>query len=344
MKNLVFISLCFLAGLIWATPGTITDLHAVPGDSGLFRRNIDTVEVNLNINGTHVWDFTDGAISYPEIDENDYTKNRDEGMFGYMFPEASLVSQNFSVLDTMESYFNKTEDGFFAYGFTVVVFGQATPSLITQGGPARLMLFPSSLGDTWLDNYVMSSGIASIYTLNFVEVVDTGQVLTELNNFPCVVVRMYQDIEVKIGGITILRMHFYRYDWYVDSLTSVASIQSRNDETNPIFTEAVRVARVKELSYYSHVGVKEKLTKSKDNLTVIPTSDGLKIILRSPTKSKAKLTLYDPTGRKSALKTLFSIKSGENEIHWKLNLNKGVYFLKLETCHTNITKKVVVFR
>jgi hypothetical protein len=345
MKKLVIISLWFLAGLIWATPGTITDLHAVPGDSGLFRRNIDTVEVNLNINGTHVWDFTDDAISYPEIDERDYTKNRDEGMFGYMFPEASLVSQNFSVLDTMESYFNKTEDGFFAYGFTIVVFGQATPSRITQGGPARLMLFPSTLGDTWLDNYVMTSGIASIYTLNFVEVVDTGQVLTELNNFPCVVVRMYQDIEVKIGGITILRMHFYRYDWYVDSLTSVASIQSRNDETNPIFTEAVRVSRVKELSYYQQVEISEgQQQKPRHNLIILPSSKGLSLKFNLPSKGELKLNLYDLLGRQAATKKIQVANPGENEIQWDLKLAKGVYFLNFKTGQFKTTEKVVIFR
>jgi len=344
MKKLVIINLCLLAGLVWTTPGTISDLHAVEGDSGLYRRNIDTVEVNLNINGTHIWDFTDDAISYPEIDEKDYTKNRAEGMFGYMFPEASLVSQNFSVLDTMESYFNKTEDGFFAYGFTIVVFGQATPSRITQGGPARLMLFPSSLGDTWLDNYVMTSGIASIYTLNFVEVVDTGQVLTNLNNFPCVVVRMYQDIEVKVGGITILRMHFYRYDWYVDSLTSVASIQSRNDETNPIFTEAVRVSRVKELSYYQPVGIAEGSQNPEHDLIVIASSQGLKLKFNLLSKANLKLNLYDLLGRQVAQKKIQVTNPGEYEIFWDVNLTKGIYFFKLVNDRFNITRKVVIFK
>ena len=344
MKKLVIINLYLLAGLVWATPGTISDLHAVEGDSGLYRRNIDTVEVNLNINGTHVWDFTDSTITWPEIDERNYTRNRAEGMFGYMFPEASLVSQTFSILDTMESYFNKTEQGFFAYGFTTIVFGQATPSRITQGGPARLMLFPSTLGDTWLDNYVMTSGIASIYTLNFVEVVDTGQVLTSLNTFPCVVVRMYQDIEIKVGGITIKRMHIYRYDWYVDSLTSVATIQSRDDETNPIFTEAVRVSRVQELSFYQPVGITERLAKSANDLSVISSAKGLKVKFDFPDQGKAELTLYDLIGREIANKTFQVMNPGKNEIIWKVNLAQGVYFLKFKTGQFTTTNKVVVFR
>lgn len=343
MKTWVIIHLCLSAILLWATPGMITDLHTVEGDSGLYRRNIDTVEVNLNINGTHVWNFSDNAITWPEIDEKTYTKNRSAGMFGYLFPEASLVSQTFSVLDTMESYFNKTNEGIFAVGFTTIVLGQATPSRITQGGPARLMLFPSLLGDTWLDNYVMTSGFVNIYTLNFVEVVDTGRIITNLTTFPCVVVRMYQDIEIKLGGITIKRMHIYRYDWYVDSLTSVVQIQSRDDATNPNFTEAIRVARVKELSYYNNVGIKEKFVKSEDKFFVIPTADGLKMILELSDKTDAQLTLYDLCGRRLAKKTLVPIDLNKKEILWRMNLNSGVYFLKLKTSQTKITKKVVVF-
>ena len=344
MKNLIIINLFLTTAIVWANPGTIGDLHAVPGDSGLYRRNIDTVDVNLNINGTHVWDFTDNAVTWPEIDEKSYTKNRSEGMFGYLFPEAALVSQIFSVLDTMESYFNKTNQGFFAYGFTVVVLGQTSASIITEGGPARLMLFPITLGDTWLDYYVMTSGIASIHTLNFVEVVDTGQILTELANFPCVVVRMYQDIDVKVFGITVKRMHIYRYDWYVDSLTSVATIQSRDDETNPIFTEAVHVSRLKKLSYYSSVSIKENPANLSEYFSIRAVDNGLKVKLNLIEPGEIKLKLYDISGRLMNAKQLFFNNGGQKEIYWNMDLTKGAFFLKFENGTAVITKKVLIFQ
>lgn len=343
MKNFLIIELLTTA-LIWATPGTISDLHAVPGDSGLYQRNIDTVDVSLNINGTHRWDFSDNAVTWPEIDEKTYTKNRAEGLFGNLFPDAALVNQTFSILDTMESYFNKTTQGFFAYGFTVLVLGQTSAARITEGGPARLMLFPVTLADTWVDYYVMTSGIASIHTLNYVEVVDTGQVLTELANFPCVVVRMYQDIDVKVMGITVKRMHIYRYDWYVDSLTSVATIQSRDDETNPIFTEAVHVSRVQELSYYTSVGMNENPTNLKEYFSVRAVNGGLKIKLDLIEPSAIKMKLYDISGRLMNCRKLFFNNRGQKEIQWDMDLAKGAYFLKFENGTAVITKKVLVFQ
>lgn len=163
MKQLFIINFCFALYSLSATPGMLTDLHTVEGDSGHFRRSIDTVDVTLNIDGTHIWDFTDAAIPWDEIDEYQYVKKTVDGLFGTMFPGVPLVSQTMSALDTTETYLDKNDAGIFGYGFTTVRAGIATPAKITSGGPARLTLFPSAVGDTWFDQYQMASGQATAY-------------------------------------------------------------------------------------------------------------------------------------------------------------------------------------
>ncbi len=324
----------------------LTNLHIMEGDSAHFLRSIDTVDVTLNIDGTHIWDFTDAAIPWDEIDEYRYVKKAGDGLFGGMFSGVPLVSQTMSVLDTTETYLDKNEDGIFGYGFTTVRAGVAAPAKITTGGPARLALFPSVVGDTWFDQYQMVSGQATAYVNSWVKLADSGQVYTPLDSFPCVVARLHQEIEVKVFGVTIERIKFYRYDWLVDSLTTVASIISGNDETLPIFTKALSVSRVTTLSFYQpETTVCAEEPKPRGNGSFVRyTADGFRVVFQLPRSSPVRLTLFDTGGRQVAETRLGVTGEGRHEILWPVKVSTGVYFLKFEGGNQASVAKVVSIR
>jgi len=334
------INICLVLFSIISAHGVINEIHIVEGDSSLYHRNEDTVIVDLNINGTHFWDFSDSEISWSEVSELNYVKNKSAGMFPYDFPDADLVLQTFSLIDTSESYIDKTADSVFAYGFTTVVNGEATPSPIVDGGYSRLMIFPAHLDSSWEDHYTMSSYPALIYVDSYVDVVDSGHVNTNIGNFHCVVVRIYQYIQIKVFGMLWDEMQFYRYDWWVDSLTSVATIQSRNDEINPNFTEAVRFSRVNNLSYYSS-GLNERNITLENGNKIIIEPLGLKFYLNLENKSKINLSVYDVNGRLIAYKNLYSDRIGEVDIYWPVKLQTGIYFLNVKTNSNNFTSKLI---
>lgn len=342
MKQLVAAAIVFTALTLWAMPGTVTDIHIEDGDTALYARNIDTVTVDLNIGGTHLWDFTDEAITWDEIPEHSYHKQASEGMFGGMFPEAEIVSQTISAVDTAESYIKKTDELVIAYGFTTVREGQASPSVIGEGKVDTIMKFPSTLGDTRYEEYTMSAGPAVIYVKAYEELIDTGQVLTELDTFHCVLLRLYEDIEVKVMGVTVALIKFYRYDWYVDNLTSVATIQSRDDEVDPNFTQAVRVSRVKELSYYVPA-VAESEPDTPPSFHITQTNAGLKIRLQMNEAGEASLVLYDVAGREVGSRR-FSANRGINEFYWETELPKGVYIASLKTYESETNRKLMILR
>jgi hypothetical protein len=347
MKRILILTVCLASLGFGATPGMITRLHSQIGDSSHFLRSIDTVDVDLNINGTHIWDFTDAAIHWAEVKQYYYIKKASDGLFGSVYPESLLVIQNLSAIDTMETYYLEKDSGLDAYGFTTLRDRIATHAEISIGGPARIMIYPSTLGDNWFDQYIMTSGDATIFAKSWFELVDTGQVYTPVDTFPCVVVRIHQELEVKVLGITIQRLTFYRYDWAVDSLTTIVTIQSRDDETRPLFTKAVKIFRVTDLSYYppdSTPAILEKPRPADNGCFVRPTADGLKITYSFDRSAPVRLTLFDVSGRPVARKELPIPASGRNEILWPVSIPTGVYIARFESGGQVQVTKVVFIR
>ncbi len=74
----------------------------------------------------------------------------------------------------------------------------------------------------------------------------------------------------------------------------------------------------------------EKLVKIFPN----PTSNYLNI--KSPTVAITKISIFDPQGKKVLIKT-----NNLDNINVS-NLNRGIYFLKLETSQSTLTKKIIL--
>ncbi|MBN2379228.1 hypothetical protein JXM67_05445 [candidate division WOR-3 bacterium] len=329
-----------------AAPGTITWIRVEEGDSVIGTRNIVSINVDLNIQGTHIWDYSSENVTWDEIEEYSWVKKASEGLFGYYFQRSELVSQTFSAVDTVESYVRIKPDGLISYGFTTLREGKSSPSPIQGADSAQVLIFPVSIGDSWVSSYTMSAGQATLEVNDFNNVVDTGTLITDLDTFHCVVNRLHKLIVVKVFGITVQQISLYRYDWYADSLTSVLTIQSSEDETNPNFIIADKVSRVKGISFYvpdtidTTDAVTEALMFLDGKLEAAFIPQGLELTLDADVTGDAELGLYDASGRFLAGRVWNGLQSGRNELIWNVNVCKGVYFIHL--LGQNIRKRVKV--
>jgi hypothetical protein len=97
---------------------------------------------------------------------------------------------------------------------------------------------------------------------------------------------------------------------------------------------------------YGIVGVEENNNKPvKMELNVFPTivAEELELVYYSPRSEKISITVYDVAGKRvKVLQT--SIKEGRNKLSLQMDSPAGLYFIRLSTQDSSITRKVVKLR
>jgi hypothetical protein len=232
-------------------PVVIHDLKFEIGDSMMLWVNDNTVTgINLNINGTHVWDWTWQVGWGSNHSETDRTIITNNAAYPDSCPWATRVVQMEGAGKIDEIYIDEKSDGAHIYGMVFDVTGGGAIYVIQGGNTDNPVRYPSHLHETWTDSYWMISGGDNINVTSKKTVVDTGQVTVDAGGpYPCAVIQIHQ-VQVNFSVMPPETLSFYQYDWYIDSMNTVCTIRSTNKETNPNFTTASRLAEVYNYAEY----------------------------------------------------------------------------------------------
>ena len=109
---------------------------------------------------------------------------------------------------------------------------------------------------------------------------------------------------------------------------------------------------VDDVSFGVPASVRESYRKEKHNLflKIVLSSKGAEISFGVPERTSVKMCLYDITGRKITTLYKGKIEKGTHHLRWNNKnaygtvVSNGIYFVKLTTPSSFITKKIVVFK
>jgi len=328
MKRLVLAALAWVGTL---PASGVYDLHFNHGDSAQYLVNRERVyNVDLNINGTHLWDMTVPFGS--EKLETMVIAEPQTGHFGSEFPQAQWVAINYDHEEgeINEAYMGRRENRILLYGYGDDVTRQ--PLLIKVSDPEGdlFCLFPMVMGRAWGREWTSTVGDTTFLTNTFREVVDTGQVITEAGTFPCVVLYTRIRSTVYVLGFKVKTIVYHQYDWFADSLNTLALIRSREGEPQKNFVVAERTQRIVNFWPSDAPAVTEARTKDGDvfDLEAVTHPAGIRVSYTLRQAGHVHLACYDACGSRVWER---SLRQGSGRHEFVLDgLGAGVYFIRLE--------------
>jgi hypothetical protein len=254
------------------------DIPFAPGTRMEYYRNLSgTIPVDVGeLGGPQVWDFSQGsrADSVLEI-----IVEKSETPFGDLFPAANLVYStnglNIAGIDTASGfqYMSLDEDGLGMLGASSENVLGISLSLVLDSSLTMIPL-PLQYGSSWSDDveYVnifedaVENPSPNIFfpdpyldvmleiDISTAGEVDAwGTVIVPHGEFEALRVRRDDQMHVKASvflGFIFVPVYdstfsAMTYDWHVKNLASVVTVTSQPDETEPNFTEASRIRRLK---------------------------------------------------------------------------------------------------
>ncbi len=336
------------------------DVLNLIGISGVVE--LDTTEnvtVNVGSSGANqMWDFTSDVIvgtSYDfEYITPEGTPLASEFPNANMTQTASFTSGNTST--TMYIYFSVTASKMSELGGGMYIASPDTLFQVLNGGSFTPL--PVNYEDQWVavksDTNDLGQGIFLINKSVTTSTVDAwGTVKIPAGEFECLRIRedradtsksVFLGEEVVIGSSSTIS-----YLWLGKENAMLVSIESQDGETNPNFTNAYQISRLKDASSPNAI--------ESENTDVLPTAYALnqnypnpfnpttKISFTIPESQNVKLSVFNSLGQQVRTILNENRKAGYHEVEFNaIDLPSGTYFYQIEAGRYKNVRKMLIIK
>lgn len=261
----------------------------------------------------------------------------------------------FNLGDTAASYayFNLTNSALFELG-SGVSFGGFT-SVTVNDPPVLAFPFPATLNTTWDNTNVTHNDIGGgvVFVDSTVEnfVIDAwGSITVPFGTFNCLRLRIdeFEFLETTFNGTVLFSdtSTTISYDWIVENHGLIASVSSKDGETNPNFTMASDVSfRVPTVT-----GIEDEVPRIIEGFELAqnypnPFNPSTTITYELPRTTTVDLSVFDISGRKVATLVSGQVAAGEHHITFSAeNLPSGIYLYRLKGQGVSLVKRMVLLK
>ncbi len=272
--------------------------------------------------------------------------------FGNHFSTANAAYLFQGDSTSLYEYFDLTNSQLDMPGFGTVTVD--SNFIIDNIPPAKLLIFPATLGTAWSSNFSNHYSLAP----GFEEVDSTASQLTidawgtyvgSSGTYDCLRIRNDEMLinTVLVNGIPIASdtTTFIEYNWVAEQVGMLATISSMPGETNPNFTLASTISfTVPTTGIQAHqpsLPTRFELQQNYPN----PFNPSTTIFFTLPTTMNVQLTVYDLLGQKIATLVNGRLSSGEHQVTFNAaDLPSGVYLYQLSGNGMTQTRRMVLLK
>lgn len=357
-KHVFFCTLAMLPFVVQAQITiTSTDILGLLGKTQILRSDTTgSVIVNVGAAGaSQTWDFRTQVINGENITAQSLLPQNTP--FAAHFPQANFAYKiDFAALaaDTVYSYYTVTPNAWTLLG--EVFDSQGTVSVDTLN--EQIFPLPLQFNQTWSTTTADSFGDPAVFAFvvktSSVETVDAwGTIRLPFGDMSCLRIRSDDALitALYMGGVLLQSdtSTSITYSWITKSQGGVVGITSKDDETNPNFTNASSIVLLQatETAVDEHQATNEMsdkfaLAQNYPN----PFNPSTQISFALPSAQKVTLKVFDLTGKE--VTTLLQNEhrpAGVYELIFDAAaLASGVYFYQLRAGEFIETKKMLLAR
>ncbi len=318
-----------------------------------------SVTVDLGSSGANqVWDFTSNILEGTDYNF-EYVVPEGTPLFAE-YPEANMtqitsmtVGQTHS---TMYMYLSVTPSQLIELGGGVFVTSPETTFQDLGGGSATPL--PLNYENEWTvtksDTTSFGEGILNIVkSVTHNKVDGWGKVKIPAGEYDCLRIReersdtvktVFLDQEIVIGGASSIN-----YLWLGKENTLLVSIESQDDETDPNFTNAAGMSRLKSNSGANAIDLSHTITSPAqyqlDQNYPNPFNPTTKISFSLPESQHVKLSIFNSLGQQVRTILDESRNAGVHEVEFNaVDMPSGTYFYKIEAGSYNYVRKMLLIK
>lgn len=224
-------------------------------------------------------------------------------------------------------------------------YGSVTGGVvISYSNPEDLLRFPVSLSSSYTDNFsaTFTSGTTIYRNGSIVFNADaTGTIITPTSTYSNVVrvhtVETYRDSTLIFGTPQVTNYSVDQYAWYKDGIHYPIA-------TTYTFTSGSSSGSGGSYYVSTSVGIEENSALANSiNLFPNPTTETVRVKYIIENSTSVKVSVINIVGQEVYSQEITKVNTGEQNLDINVNnLDKGTYFVRIQTNDAIATKKIIV--